>query len=215
MSKIWIDAGHGGTDPGAVHASGRTEKADNLAYALELDKQFRARGFETILTRTTDVSVSLADRIALENKENCALALSCHRNGSTSSSANGFEIWMHSKAPDSYVQWGEATCERMKALGFRNRGVHRGYVTDPTLNYAVNRDTKAPSMMVELGFVTSDIDNSIFDMRLSKLCEVIVEECCIFLGVDVIVNTPPAEEDYKTLYENLRDSLAELVKKYA
>ncbi|MEM1486037.1 N-acetylmuramoyl-L-alanine amidase [Oscillospiraceae bacterium PP1C4] len=194
--KIWIDPGHGGTDSGAIHPSGRTEKEDNLKYALELEKQFRARGLETVLTRSTDVTMSLAARTALENSEGCALALSCHRNGGVAS-ANGFEVWLHSNAPDSFVAWGNAICGRMKELGFKDRGTHKGYVTDPTLNYAVNRDTKSPSMLIEMGFVSSDVDNALFDTKLTGLCAAIADECCTFLGSSVVIITPPAEDVVK------------------
>jgi hypothetical protein len=69
MPKVCIDAGHGG-EPGAVNGK-RTEKEDNLRYAQELEKQFIARGWNVIMTRTEDKDLKLDVRTSLANANKC------------------------------------------------------------------------------------------------------------------------------------------------
>ena len=52
--KVVIDAGHGGTDPGAVY-KGRQEKDDNLRLALAVGRILSQNGVDVVYTRTTDV----------------------------------------------------------------------------------------------------------------------------------------------------------------
>ena len=52
----------------------------------------------------------------------------------------------------------------------------RGYA-----DFGVNRLTNSPSMLLELGFVTSDRDNAVFDQKLTQLCKAIVDGCIEFL----------------------------------
>ena len=51
--KIVLDAGHGGTDPGAVY-NGRNEKDDNLALAQAVGKILEDNGVDVVYTRTED-----------------------------------------------------------------------------------------------------------------------------------------------------------------
>lgn len=182
--RVWIDPGHGGTDPGAVSGL-RRECDDTLTYALELERQFAAQGCEVVMTRHNDVSVTLDDRTKLERSSKCNLAISCHRNAGTEG-ANGAEIWLHSNAPDNYKTWAEDVLGGLAEVGFKPRGVKLGYVGNPAENYAVNRDTNAPSMMIEAGFVTDECDNAIFDKSVSQICTAIVKASLKFLGVEYV-----------------------------
>ncbi len=188
MPKVCIDPGHGAADPGSASGS-RIEKVDNLKLALELNSQFLAQGWQAVLTRKDDSQIILARRTALANSEKCDLYLSCHRNGALSADANGCEIWLHSKAPLKYLQWAGDILELLEPVGFTNRGVKLGYRDNPNADYAVNRDTVMPSMLLELGFITNAPDNKTFDEKLDKICTAIVRGCCNFLGFDY--NTQP------------------------
>lgn len=202
MNKIWIDAGHGGNDSGAT-CYGRGEKADNLTYALELGRQFEAQGMAAVMTRSTDIAITLNDRTAIERSEKCNLAIACHRNGATDREARGFEIWLHSVAPQSYVNWAANICKGVEALGMPLRrgqningkpvkGVYRGFRTDPKANYYANSGTSSPSMLIEFGFVSNKEDNAFFDEHYKQVCAAIVKASCEFLGV------PYATEDKQT-----------------
>jgi N-acetylmuramoyl-L-alanine amidase len=93
VSKIVIDPGHGGHDPGAK-GQGQTEADLVLDVALRLEKLLGAvPGVEVVLTRRTDEFVPLQERTAIANRENADLFLSIHANASTNKQARGVETY--------------------------------------------------------------------------------------------------------------------------
>jgi N-acetylmuramoyl-L-alanine amidase len=93
VSRIVIDPGHGGHDPGAA-GKGLTEAALVLDVALRLEKLLAAvEGVEVILTRRTDEFVQLQERTAIANREGADLFLSIHANASSNSLAQGIETY--------------------------------------------------------------------------------------------------------------------------
>ena len=93
VSRIVIDPGHGGHDPGAK-GKGLTEAELVLDVALRLEKLLqKVPGIEVILTRRTDDFVQLQERTAIANREGADLFLSIHANASTSPSARGIETY--------------------------------------------------------------------------------------------------------------------------
>ncbi|MDR1989294.1 MAG: N-acetylmuramoyl-L-alanine amidase [Acidobacteriaceae bacterium] len=93
VSRIVIDPGHGGHDPGTK--DGDTSEADLvLDVALRLEKLLRAvPGLEIVLTRRSDTYVSLQERTAIANAENADLFLSIHANASNTPSVHGVETY--------------------------------------------------------------------------------------------------------------------------
>lgn len=93
VSRIVIDPGHGGSDPGAS-ANGVTEASLVLDVALRLEKLLRAQpGFEVVLTRRTNAAVPLARRTAMANEEAADLFLSIHANSSPRRTTAGVETY--------------------------------------------------------------------------------------------------------------------------
>jgi N-acetylmuramoyl-L-alanine amidase len=93
VSRIVIDPGHGGHDPGAK-GKGITEAELVLDVALRLEKLLQAvPGVEVILTRKTDEFIPLPERTAIANREGADLFLSIHANASTSGQAHGIETY--------------------------------------------------------------------------------------------------------------------------
>ena len=82
--------------------------------------------------------------------------------------------------------------ERLEAAGMPARqgtvarGVYKGFRTDPTADYYCNSGTQSPSMLIELGFVSSPEDNDRFDRDYEKYCSAIVQAACEYLGVNYI-----------------------------
>lgn len=199
MPKIYIDPGHGGSDPGAV-AGNLLEKDDNLRYALELQRLFVAQGCEVVMVRTSDIGAPLSARTALANSIKADVYLSCHRNGG---GGTGIELWLHSQAPARYITWAQDIIKGCKAypMPIRNsmtgmrvsEGVFRGHPDGPVYNFAVNRDTTMPSMLVELGFMGND--DAAFDKHYKDYARVIAQATCKFLGVSYQEPqaAPPAE----------------------
>jgi N-acetylmuramoyl-L-alanine amidase len=94
VSRIVIDPGHGGQDPGAK-ARGTTEANVVLDIALRLEKLLEEdeEAVEVILTRRADTYVTLEERTAIANREAADLFLSIHANASNIASAAGVETY--------------------------------------------------------------------------------------------------------------------------
>jgi N-acetylmuramoyl-L-alanine amidase len=93
VSRIVIDPGHGGHDPGAK-GKGVSEAELVLDVALRLEKLLqKVPGVEVILTRRTDDFIALPERTAIANRENADLFLSIHANASPNPQAHGIETY--------------------------------------------------------------------------------------------------------------------------
>ncbi|MEK3966272.1 MULTISPECIES: N-acetylmuramoyl-L-alanine amidase [Paenibacillus] len=97
MKKVWIDAGHGGKDPGAV-ANGLKEKDIVLSVALEIKKRLETNydGVQVLLSRSTDVFLELKERTNLANKAGADILVSIH--GNAGGGSGGFETFRYIKA---------------------------------------------------------------------------------------------------------------------
>jgi N-acetylmuramoyl-L-alanine amidase len=103
VSRIVIDPGHGGHDPGVL-GRGLSEAALVLDVALRLEKLLaKEEGVDVVLTRRTDAYVPLEERTAIANRHNADLFLSIHANASRNTSAKGIETFYLSFAssPDA------------------------------------------------------------------------------------------------------------------
>ncbi|HEX7139288.1 MAG TPA: N-acetylmuramoyl-L-alanine amidase, partial [Vicinamibacterales bacterium] len=93
VSRIVIDPGHGGHDPGA-QARGIVEAELVLDIALRVEKLLqKTPGVEVVLTRRTDEFIALQERTAIANREGADLFLSIHANASSSAQAHGIETY--------------------------------------------------------------------------------------------------------------------------
>jgi len=89
-ATIVLDPGHGGRDPGAVRRGVLHEKAINLDVALRLRRILRSAGYQVVMTRTTDMGLSLQQRCDIANRAEPDLFLSIHANAGPRS-AHGYE----------------------------------------------------------------------------------------------------------------------------
>jgi len=93
VSRIAIDPGHGGHDPGA-QGSGTSEAAIALDVALRLEKLLlQAGGNDVVLTRRSDTYVALEERTAIANRAQADLFLSIHVNAHRNRSVRGVETY--------------------------------------------------------------------------------------------------------------------------
>jgi N-acetylmuramoyl-L-alanine amidase len=103
VTRIVIDPGHGGHDPGA-RVNGMSEASIVLDVATRLEELLKQQNVEVVLTRRTDAYVSLEDRTALANKSEADLFLSIHANASTIQSARGVETYYLNFASNSEAE---------------------------------------------------------------------------------------------------------------
>lgn len=171
---VCIDAGHGGKDNGA-HQGERLEKDDNLTLALAVRDACEAKGMSVVLTREDDTFLTLQERCDVANTAGADLFVSLHRNSAEKGDPKGVEIWTASKG--SGKQMAQAILDRLAAVGIsENRGVQQGTSdSGDRADYYVNKHTKMPACLVEMGFITNDADNELLDAHLQEYAEAIAD----------------------------------------
>ncbi len=92
VRKVFIDAGHGGKDPGTSH-NDVLERMITLDVALRLGRLLESNGLEVVYSRRKDVSVSLSERTRKANAERADLFVSIHVNANDNAQINGFETY--------------------------------------------------------------------------------------------------------------------------
>ena len=171
---VVIDPGHGGSDVGAVNGN-RYEKDDNLRLALKVKECLENKGIDVALTRTVDIFISLEDRCKFANSRSAELFVSLHRN-SAATDVGGTEIWIESENPYRARSLSKTILGGLDEAGISDdRGVKTGYITDRNKDYYVNSHTNMTSCLVELGFITSETDNKLFDKNLDAYAQAIAD----------------------------------------
>lgn len=92
FALVVLDPGHGGQDSGAMCA-GVQEKDLTLDLAQRVDRLLQAQGVATLMTRTGDSYVSLADRVAVTNRSNDCIFVSIHFNEGNKNVSAGIETY--------------------------------------------------------------------------------------------------------------------------
>ena len=103
---IIIDAGHGGEDGGATSCTGKLESSFNLEISLRLDDLLHLLGYDTVMIRTSDVSIytkgetiaqkkvsDLKERVRIANSTDHALLISIHQNTFSDSRYGGAQVF--------------------------------------------------------------------------------------------------------------------------
>jgi len=128
-SRVVIDAGHGDQDVGGNYGK-VYEKHLALDTALRLDYYLKKKGYSTVLTRKSDVFISLSKRASIGNRYRNSIFVSVHYNWTWKKTVSGMETFYYSKVSSV------------------NRGAKYG-------SYYVLRHTKNPAVLVECGFVSN------------------------------------------------------------
>jgi len=101
--RVVLDPGHGGIDGGAHAASGLREKDVTLAIATEAERLLVAQGIDVVLTRQSDVYVSLEERTAIANRAAADVFVSVHANSCRACKAHGIETYYLDTTDDRYA----------------------------------------------------------------------------------------------------------------
>ncbi|MBI4888772.1 MAG: N-acetylmuramoyl-L-alanine amidase [Acidobacteria bacterium] len=144
ISRIVIDPGHGGHDPGA-QVRGLNEAELVLDIALRLEKLLlRNPGVTVALTRRTNAYVALDERTSMANRASADLFLSIHANASPSAAIRGFETYFLSFAPNPEA---EAIAARENAASSKTMGNLPDLVKAITLNNKIDESRDFASML--------------------------------------------------------------------
>ena len=163
---VMIDPGHGGSAPGNS-SGGMIEKDYNLNTSLATTEYLRSKGFNVIMTRDTDKTLSLGNRTALSNSLRPDLFTSIHYNASDTT-GNGVEVFYKLKDKDGGTTKTVATNilnRILEKFNLKNRGAKtRTLSTDPTKDYLyVLRNNDMPAVLVECAFLDNEKDMSLLN----------------------------------------------------
>lgn len=153
--RVFINAGHGGSDPGAV-AFGMHEDDIVLVVAKEMERVLKAHGLEVGMSRSTDVDEELYEITNEANAFNADVFMSIHCNADAKAAGDGSETyyWSTSINGKKLAQ----LCEKYtQALGQNSRGVKPGN------HLYVIKHTNMTAVLCECAFLTHDKDNDIID----------------------------------------------------
>lgn len=149
MKKVWIDAGHGGKDPGAV-ANSLREKDIALIVSLGVKQRLEAE-YEDVkvkLTRSTDVFLELKERTDAANKAGADLLVSIHCNAG--GGVGGFESFRYTNASAASRSLQNVLhteiMAALKPFGVNDRG-------QKAANLHIVRETKMPAVLTENLFI--------------------------------------------------------------
>lgn len=152
MPKVFLSAGHGGSDPGAV-ANGLYEKTINLNALLSCQAELVKHGVTVVCSRKTDVDDPVSQEVKEANASKADVAVSFHANAG---GGDGFEAFYYSTSAKGKKLAG--LCEKhVKGLGQNSRGLKTG----DHLRFI--KGTKMTSVLVESFFVDNATDKKIGD----------------------------------------------------
>ncbi len=170
---ICIDAGHGGTDVGATNEN-RYEKNDTLEVAKLVREYLEQENVKVIMTRADDITCTLQERCKIANKKKVDLFVSIHRNSADTGS--GIETWINSKRNEEDIELATNIMNYIGNTKIQNdRGIKYGTIKGENTDYYVLNNTKMPSCLIELGFISNDEDNKLFDENIESYAEAIAE----------------------------------------
>ncbi|MFR1377894.1 MAG: N-acetylmuramoyl-L-alanine amidase [Clostridium neonatale] len=200
MNRLCFDYGHGGEDPGACY-NGRKESNDVLSIGRAVALEIRRHGVIVDETRTSDTTVSLNNRSAFENKNTYDYFISFHRNAYKPEKAKGVEVYTCLNAGVKAKRLAQMVQKSLLALGFIDRGIKEA-------NYHVLRKTKAPAVLIEIGFIDNSEDNNLFDSKKNEIIKAISKAILTELGIVYKEESVSNSSDDKTLYRVMAGSFS-------
>jgi len=150
---VAIDAGHGGSDPGAIGPAGVREKDVVLAIAQNLRALLARQRIDVVMVRDTDVFVPLDDRARIAARAGATVFISIHANAAVDANVNGTQVFY--LTPQSATLAAAIVDETSHAAGIGSRGI-------AVARFAVLvGNAQIPAVLVETAFVTNPRDEQL------------------------------------------------------
>lgn len=153
--KVVIDAGHGGTDFGAIHKS-HLEKDIVSQISSKINELNKNSDVEIYFTRTDDNMLTLEKRAAIINEIKPDLFLSLHVNNNKNDSTFGMESYVAKESlysEESMAFAAELTSKLSKATNLNLRGIKKA-------PFYILKNTNCPGVVLELGFLSNENDRN-------------------------------------------------------
>ncbi len=156
--KVTVDAGHGGFDNGATY-NDRKEKEDNLNLALLVGQILSDNGIDVNYTRTIDVYQRPVRKAEIGNASGSDFFVSIHRNSASyPNQYNGIQSLVYNKGDIKEV-FANNMNKELGDVGYKIINV------EERPNLVVLNQTQMPAVLVEAGFINSDVDNKLWDEK--------------------------------------------------
>ncbi len=180
MTKVLIDPGHGGKDPGSV-GNGLQEKNIALTISKKVAELLRGQKLDVILTRTTDRYIDLTP----ERTPKCNLSVSIHVNAG---GGQGLETWvsLYNQSAKSRKLGQAIQNNILKLVPFKDRGLKTRVNSKNNADYLyMLRQAKGVPVLVECGFIDNIKDANILKntANLNKIAEGIANGVFEYLGI--------------------------------
>lgn len=179
---IYLDAGHGGRDSGAI-SNTFLEKDMNLLLVKKLESELISKGAVVFLTRDGDYDLAsstinrkrndLYNRVKLINNSNCDMYISMHLNASPSSKWNGIQLFYSNVIKENKIV-AETITNTMKENMKNVRDVKKEN------GYYMYSKIKVPGVLIEAGFISNANDN--YKIRQEEYQDILIKN--IVMGIE-------------------------------
>lgn len=191
MAKICLDAGHGGSDPGAC-AYGRKEKDDVLKVTKRVGALLKEKGHDIYYTRTTDIYESPSQKAREGNASGAKFFASFHRNSAANKTARGYETCVYANKSLAKICADAAN----KTVGGVTFAKNRGTKVRPDL--IVLNSTTMQAALFEIGFISNEQDNDIFDKKFETICQQLANAIIAAVGGESVSSGSGSEQKVPT-----------------
>ena len=205
--KVFIGVGHGGSDPGAKDYI--TEKEYTLKTAFALAEILSEYGVDYKLSRTQDIDTDMNSKTAMCNNYDPDLVVDIHFNAG---GGQGFEVY-HSIVGGTSKTLANNINEEVKKI-MSSRGIKTKLDGNNRDYFAIIRETNAPAVLLEGGFVDNKKDADFIKKNYRKLAEAYAKGIVKTLGIKekpdklpVMDNSGSVKGDANSAVLNLKELL--------
>jgi N-acetylmuramoyl-L-alanine amidase len=195
LKKVYtvvIDAGHGGTDHGALAADGTTEKELSLLMLQAIKEVSKNDNIKLVFTRETDVYQKVTEKADFVNAQKADLFISLHMNATSkeATAESGIEIYVP-KETDKKTAKQSALLASAINQSLQNSFASNG-VKERSKGIWILKATECPSIIIECGFLTNKKDLKMLKdaNQRNKMAELMMEGISNYLKTIEAANLP-------------------------
>lgn len=183
--KVFISAGHGGSDPGAI-ANGLKEKVINLNIAMSCGAFLEAHGIKVVYSRTTDEHDPVGEEVNEANASNADIAVSFHNNAG---GGDGCEVYYYNNDTKG-KKLATYLLKASSGLGQNSRGIKS------TVSLYFIKKTKMTACLVETAFLDSNDRFIIDEVEEQKNFGIAYAKAIMnYLGIEEVKNEPKTSSE--------------------
>jgi uncharacterized lipoprotein YddW (UPF0748 family) len=149
LYKVFVDPGHGGSDPGTLGFAGTEEKVNNLSMSFKTRDLLRAYGFDVMMSRESDIYIGLTERATMANNWKSSIFVSIHQNAFSDPAVHGIETYSYPGSIKGGDLAKKVQDRLIEGTGANNRNAK-------TNTYVVLEKTNMPAILVEAGFLSNE-----------------------------------------------------------